>query len=706
KFGDRRGGEVRTPVDTWYLSDLKKLRRARIIPVGWELAASAFPGSTLQQVIGTKSQDYKDGFNSVGGDGQCGTTDGSSPYCGLIDPNWVLRAPPEQCRIQAYGQLLEPEGANRQKTCVDVQHCVAEREDGSCQAWGYCTKEKNIWRFSGESCEFPEGSGYSPYATCKAFTNSNGDELAYLTNSLSNYSGYGDSTCSGVIGCRWYGTSLDPNLTSNDPARYSVTGTQAKVNTQDFITPSTPSQSLDNGDFESGTTGWDTSAAGAGTGITSNPTWVHAGSQALRIVKGGGNSSVSQYLGQLKGGTKYMVSAWFKSNVRPDLRAQLYFGDAVFDGVNDGVSTNGVVSDAWQQLMVEYTPTSDANFYIFLYASRDFGGSAGDDVVFDDVQLWDSFSNPPRLYLRNLDSQTYQCNSQSEGCRQFLRLRDINYSAVESAAGSNPVAKVVNKVTASEGDTYGAYATAESLTLREAPPYLGVCRDTNPTNDTPECKNYLASCSASEVGCELYAPSDGSPAVPAQIGPENVCPTECVGLNTYQQVGTFFEQTPLQPSVNFIPTSAQKCSAESVGCEEFTNIEAGEKLEYYSELRQCIKPGEGDHTYYTWVGSDLTGYQLKTWQLKASGSAPSAAPATTDDSGGKDLCGSVDHKDFQKADSATSPDCKQFYDVTGNIHYRYATKTITASATCIQYRRTGGTEQNCTDSGGQWLGTS
>lgn len=498
----------------WYESDLRKLRRARIIPIGWELAAKQFAGSdtTLKQVM--------DGFS-----------DSASQFYHLIDPNWVLRAPPSQCRIQASGQQLVSEGSNRQDTCVDTQNCVAEDANGKCQAWGYCTREKNIWRFNGDSCESPAGSGYSPYATCQAFTSRNGDTNLYLQNSLV---GEGDDCTSDSIGCRWYSMSYNP----------------------------------------------------------------------------GASSPINLY-------------------------------------------------------------NADERIYL-----KDFGVAA--------------------------------CEASAEGCTQFLRLSNFNTTALASTTcGTSDAAcltqEVISRVTpAVSTDSYEQYAKVQPVTLREAPSFLN-CYDADTANDSPLCKNYLNSCKVDDVGCELYTPADGSPAVPAIKG--NTCPNECVGYNNYQQNSSFFDQTTT--NLNFIPRTAKTCPAQAVGCEEFTNIQTNETKEYYAELRQCIKPDQKDinnnsldHTYYTWVGSNLTGYQLRTWQLKASNpTVPNSPPATTDNSdiGSKCGDGATPPTDFP-----SNPDCKQFYDATGGIHYRYWSKTITASDACTKYRATSISEDNCAASGGIW----
>ncbi len=538
----RTSDDSRAPSKYWYLSDIKKLRKARIVSLGWELAAQAFSGTnvTLQKVIGTKPG-YSDGFNSTGPDQRCGTSDdvvGPDGYnfCGLIDPNWVLKAPAQQCRILGYGQLLESESPNRAQTCVDAQQCIAERPDGSCLAWGYCTEEKNTWRFAGQSCEFPQGSGYSPYSTCQTFTNRSGKTASYLRSSLMNFD---DGLCSSAVGCKWYSASLNSS-SSSGADRYRISGIPSDVNT------------------------------------------------------------------------------------------------------------------------VNFTPTA---------------------------------ATAPKLYLK--EAERYRCTSKEEGCTEFLRLSSVDGNALGVPNGTQAqlVAAAVSNVAASGStNTYEQYAQVQSVTMKEAPAYLN-CYDIDPSNDAPECKSYALSCSADEVGCELYTPADGSPAVPGIATTDNICPQACVGLNEYGQQPSFFEPAPTPPTHRFIPSTALQCSAQYVGCEEFTNVEQNERREYYSELRQCVRPGESDATYYTWVGSDLTGYQLKTWQLEGGASQP---PVTTDGSGDCRVGGAYPTSD---------PDCKEFYDQNGNPHYRFFTKTRSASEQCNRYRRTGTVGVNfeandCTSSGG------
>ncbi|MFA6512244.1 MAG: hypothetical protein WCV86_03930 [Patescibacteria group bacterium] len=192
------------------------LRRARIIPVGWELAAQyirEYENSgnvlSLQRVV--------DAFFDCGIDG----TD-ASPYCGLVDPNWVLKAPEQFCKRAGAGDEIisrdfvcdEDTNADGrincsadpvfggdlgrwvlqrdQNQCVDVQDCILENDDGTCIAFGYCFEEKPIWRFDGEACP-------SYYTSCQSYENTAGNISAYLADTVNI-----DSCTAENAGCQGY----------------------------------------------------------------------------------------------------------------------------------------------------------------------------------------------------------------------------------------------------------------------------------------------------------------------------------------------------------------------------------------------------------------------------------------------------------------------------------------------------------------------
>jgi hypothetical protein len=197
--------------DKFCYSNVQKLRKARILPLGFEIAAlRSNPDNPW--TIG----DVLKGFESCtrAADGSIVVSE-DTPFCHLINPNWVLRAPQARCENRAYSpDLLTPQSPQRRDECLDVSTCISEDENGNCtneNYYGYCTQEKNVWQLSGETCE-------AQFASCNTYTNQETNSIvSYLTRTLE----YGSCSASSV-GCApyvteravatstWIGT---PNLT-------------------------------------------------------------------------------------------------------------------------------------------------------------------------------------------------------------------------------------------------------------------------------------------------------------------------------------------------------------------------------------------------------------------------------------------------------------------------------------------------------------
>lgn len=279
--------------------------------------------------------------------------------------------------------------------------------------------------------------------------------------------------------------------------------------------------------------------------------------------------------------------------------------------------------------------------------------------------------------------------------------------------------------------------------LKKAPDYLNCYRWSDGTwassdniyeilsNQSAQCSNYAPVCTVDEVGCQIYAPANGDPAVPGVAETLDLCPQECNGYQVYKQEKTDFASSRF---VQFIADRTPKyCSAAYAGCDEFTNLDelgqGAERKEYYVHIKACQKPSTDDGTYYTWEGEDTTGYQLKVYKLKKSqdGSSEPHAPCTNltypTDTGstGVGRCEDPDFNDsqYQKADYGwcseeemeTNADCRQFYDQAGNITYRLLSKTVTVSDNCHPYRRTPISPalegyENCIASHGWWNGAN
>lgn len=173
-------------VNKYCYSNIQKLRKVRIVPLGFEIAAlKSDPDQpwTLGQVV--------NGYHDCNAQNQ---PDAAHPFCHLLDPNWVIRAPQARCQTQVYGpELIDRRSSDRREECVDVQTCIQEDDKGKCQAWGYCTREKNVWRLSGDMCP-------KEYATCVTYRNAaNNATASYLSRTV-DFGSCSDKT----VGCLAY----------------------------------------------------------------------------------------------------------------------------------------------------------------------------------------------------------------------------------------------------------------------------------------------------------------------------------------------------------------------------------------------------------------------------------------------------------------------------------------------------------------------
>ncbi|KKW09318.1 MAG: hypothetical protein UY44_C0004G0033 [Candidatus Kaiserbacteria bacterium GW2011_GWA2_49_19] len=163
--------------------NIQVMRQLRILPLGFEIAAlnsdPDHPWTLKEVVAGFDDCQYIDPSNH-----SLGIVNDTSghPFCHLIDPNWVLKAPLTKCKAKAPGAVLFDAGApNRLEDCVDVQTCVHYDADGKCDNYGYCAREENAWKFSADTCE-------SYAATCRTFTSQSGQKagqkVSYLYRTL------------------------------------------------------------------------------------------------------------------------------------------------------------------------------------------------------------------------------------------------------------------------------------------------------------------------------------------------------------------------------------------------------------------------------------------------------------------------------------------------------------------------------------------
>lgn len=181
-------------------SNVKVLRQLRILPLGFEIATEQSDPDkpwTLKQVMdGFTDCDYI--RNAQGEIIGVNYSPNNKPFCHLIDPNWVIKAPATRCNAQVYGSnLLTRDTPDRKEDCADLSSCVAYNKDGTCVNYAYCTREKNVWKFNADKCD-------AQFRTCKAFVNEAGQSASYVYRSLDTGFCNKDN-----VGCKTYSLSQD-----------------------------------------------------------------------------------------------------------------------------------------------------------------------------------------------------------------------------------------------------------------------------------------------------------------------------------------------------------------------------------------------------------------------------------------------------------------------------------------------------------------
>lgn len=321
---------------------------------------------------------------------------------------------------------------------------------------------------------------------------------------------------------------------------------------------------------------------------------------------------------------------------------------------------------------------------------------------------WQSGAGDPKIYFNR---SVERCGNENEGCSKFIR-------EAEGVVGENLNLKKAPEFYNCYGENLVPTGTPNTNTLSSSTLAWPVNKSdlykiSNglTAEQKIQCSRFATVCSAEEKSCELYTPSNGNPTIPGVLTTGDLCPNECVGYETY------IEQPITQFSGNanayFIPANAKSCKLENVGCEEFVNIETqaagGEQKAYFSQIKSCSKiAAEGD-TFYTWEGSDTSGYQLKTYILKKdtrSGHTGEPAYNTGDAltlTFYENICSASTYADKITLGKDFDPDCREFYNRQGEKSYRLYSKTVTVSPSeCKNYRKSLSDQISCDATGGAW----
>jgi len=669
-LGKGPGGQTLTYDHGYSLDNVKKLRKVRILPLGFEIAASLSASDSSPITLGEAIVQF----------------DKNSKYYHLIDQDWVLKLPRHRCQARTYSSILQSsQGNQRYEYCADPQSCLLDDESGNCQgAWGYCQKEKNIWRLGGDSCP-------AYYNTCQAFKTRKelGEtSVAYLRNTL-----VGQDICnSNNVGCQWYSqtylnnqwqkrTSLPTNQTDCEKEgkiwdsqngvcssdiiyfnRYLGVCSQKDEGCSEFVALRQGTNLLANSSFEFGEDkeaplGWEieplilseTSETNKhpiiNTKVTSDtPIPPYSSYNSTNCQENSGFWDEESGKCFSKSGTAYKISG--KGNyeggnglkIIPPQESGRYLGLKYKIGLPHR-ETFARQGESFTFSFYTRSETGEGIFGLYLapfYSSAVLNESISYLTVAP-TSDWRRFNLSLVLKSEATEIDFYLLFPKQD--------KVIYLDALQFEPGTNP----------SNYSDYGklnkiylkappAYLNCQGITLNHPAPLAPstyqqnstACLGTETTRtgyfwqnqgqgekcytqplDSPLCYNYALKCFPEEAGCEKYTPATGEPWLSGIASQTDRCPAECVGYATFKQKATDFmpEEFPLY----FIPKTARTCPAQEVGCDEFTNLDVlargGEAIENYSYLRQCEKPGPLSEVYYTWEGSDTQGYQLKVYNL-------------------------------------------------------------------------------------------
>ncbi len=616
-------------------------------------------------------------------------TCGASPYCGLVDPNWVLKAPQTYCRRQGAGEEIQTKeficdqnnihkdtgdiqdpanldsssdnGApnciksiNNNKpdigrwvisrnadTCADVQSCIAENEDGTCIAFGYCVQEKDTFKFDGTQCSEENG-------TCTTYVDDAGDEATYLANTLDFQNCSADNA-----GCQWYCREFD------------VVNGRWTCTEQD---------------------------RDGSTGKTMNFTESAASCSATQ-------AGCRQFI-RTGNGTNLLSNSGFESYTGGTL-------DGVTTAVFAGWSTIGQIN-AYPVKPTDVAITSNNGAAVKLTSSVTTSG------------LSQSFTIGSPLYERTFVG-SIRAKADTACTAQLTVSTDVSTITTNIAVTTSwSTFSATNSVGSSSSVTSNSTAVTMTITTNG-------CGAANLTVDSAQLeegkltqyKDYGAvnlvylngtrqQCTPLDVGCQKYTPTGRGAAVTGIVRDSNRCSADKVGCGTYSlEPITSLPQRAGGPT-NIVPTRAQACSAADVGCEEYTNLNevarGGEGKSYFKSVKQCVKPDQLNgsnpvqQTYYTWTGDAKRGFVLRAYNLVQSnisqgggGTAPctklsvgtSAVPPTCVDDSASLSAGLCSANDL-----ATNPNCGEYYDANLNVFYRLRSATISVTADCQPFRNT------------------
>lgn len=611
--------KIAKPGDTFEtgftLENIKKLKTYRIFPFGFELAArciageipcangvkyngiggnpSKLPDTTLQEVIngyyecGSPNDDNDDG-----------------KFCHLVNPNWVLKAPDYKCESgSVYSPILTAtENATdsniRYEYCPDISSCISENDNGSCNTFGYCMREKNIWRFgvSADKCN-------SENISCTKYSytlNQVQKEIGLIKDSVDSSSC--DSTNSG---CRKYSTvktgenskdwsDLDNNkiylnnsLESCDFAeegctafiRRDVANLIKNSSFEDYIIPDIINPVIKVANLFVANN-YDTYGK-----VYVDNTNVLNGSWSLYISR----SSESTY-----GYTNYMLDSNNLIDVEPNKTYTLsYYISGLLDDNN--YFSNGYGYGAYVDIKeydknkgrITSTPLNYADTLAFRYVNDEVGS------------VW----TRKKIIFKTSTSTEY-----------------LNIIPIVSNLSGFAYFDAIQLQEGSQLTDYKIYEDSPLNYLKKAPDYMN-CYNSTTTDDSPSCARFAKGCDIRNAGCRKYTKADDTEFwLPGKPTESNVCYSECKNYELYKEQGPSYNKEGGASFKSLISSTGKSCDAFNAGCSEYINLSNSNK-EYFSSIKGCVKESslssiEKEYAdYFTYTGSETSGFKLNVYRL-------------------------------------------------------------------------------------------
>ncbi len=669
--------------------NLQKLRVLRMIPVGFELAANSAENIrrcspqgggcvTLQEVV--------DGFNTCDGTS-------ASPWCHLIDPDWILAALPQQCVLKGYGeQLLSSTLGQRREECQDVQTCLRRNDQGECVGgYGYCVAEKSVYRFGADEC-LPR------QASCRSYQTRGGEDVSYLRNTTDR------ATCSADnVGCLWYATTRDPERGAEAWIGTTSTGPRVYFNAKIDTCASSA---------EGCTKVFEAVSATSSLNLVINPSFEKQTDATPPVLMGWKVlSSTARPL------------PWASNNVHQDGELSADLNVPTGGSVNylQSVALNAAHSYVLSFSARLKTATPSGRVSVFI---NEFSDTLGRVSVFDPRTFKSSgcavipgvrstgifVPTPGRSLLT--DWQRFECtfvttSSTKAGILMIGDVLDVLYGENRNA--------LIDNVQLEEGEYATNFVDGMNMSLVER--HLKIAPDdfacSGESDDPVACDTFAKVCRQIEAGCNGYTDTvTGGNQIPAILSVNNLCPATCVGYAEYRKSASAFDlvketnetlsdATDDQPNY-FIPSTATSCRRQDVGCEAFTNVEGalGESQAYLTYARSCRKPSASSQTFFTWEGSDTSGYQLRTWSLVQDTATPPAPLIFAKREPGSQVIKRPTDCNATSWPQGLDPDCRQFYDADGHVSYRYYSQTVLSTTACQDFRMARSSADDCTKTGG------